>query len=664
MTGFFNKEPDHAPSPFSTHPISPLRQRLIDDMNMRRFSRETQRNYLRDIGRLATFLGRSPDTATADDLRRFQIEQQEDGVPVPTMNSIVSALRFFFTHTLDRPDLARRLVRLAHPRKLPVVLSRDEVARLLNATTCLKHQAALSVAYGAGLRVAEVSMLKVADVDSERMLLRVERGKGGRYRNAMLSADLLTLLRQWWKVGRQQGVMHRDGWLFPGQHAMKPISTRQLYRIVVEAAQAADIAKRVGPHTLRHSFATHLLEDGTDIRVIQVLLGHAKLEQHRLLHQGRDPHGAHGDEPARQARPVQAGRDLARRLSRARLDRGRRHLPRRRARLPGRPCRAPEPSPAQGHVGDRALPHRGPRRSRRGLRGLRPVAHRLQLLPQPALPKCQGAAARTWLAEREADLLPVGYFHVVFTLPAEVADIAFQNKALVYDLLFRAASETMLTIAADPKHLGARIGITAVLHTWGSAMTHHPHVHMIVPGGGIAPDGSRWISSRPAFLLPVRVLGKLFRRLFLTRLIALHDAGRLAFFGSMAHLADRRAFLRHLAPVRKKRWVVYAKAPFAGPEAVLAYLSRYTHRVAISNRRLIALRRDRRHLPLQGLSPRRRRPAAGHDARGRRVHPPLPAPCPAARLPSHPALRPARRLRPQGQPRARPRTAGRRRAAR
>ena len=203
-------------------------------------------------------------------------------------------------------------------------------------------------------------------------------------------------------------------------------------------------------------------------------------------------------------------------------------------------------------------------------------------------PKCQGAAARDWLAAREADLLPVGYFHVVFTLPAEIADIAWQNKAVVYDLLFRAASETMLTIAADPKHLGARIGITAVLHTWGSAMTHHPHVHMIVPGGGIAPDGASWISSRPAFLLPVRVLGALFRRLFLTRLIQLHQAGRLAFFGTAAPLADRRTFLRHLSPVRKKRWVVYAKPPFAGPQAVLAYLSRYTHRVAISNRRLIA----------------------------------------------------------------------------
>jgi hypothetical protein len=203
-------------------------------------------------------------------------------------------------------------------------------------------------------------------------------------------------------------------------------------------------------------------------------------------------------------------------------------------------------------------------------------------------PKCQAAAARAWLAERKADLLPVGYFHVVFTLPAEIADIAWQNKAIIYDLLFRAASETMMTIAADPGHLGARIGITAVLHTWGSAMTHHPHVHMIVPGGGVSLDGRRWISSRPAFLLPVRVLGALFRRLFMTRLIELRDAGKLVFFGAQAGLAERRDFLRHLAPLRKKRWVVYSKAPFAGPEAVLAYLSLYTHRVAISNGRLIA----------------------------------------------------------------------------
>jgi len=256
---------------------SPLRQRLIDDMTMRRFSRETQRNYIRDVGRFATWLGRSPHIATAEDLRRFQIEQQDAGVPVPTMNSIVAALRFFFTHTLDRPDLARKLVRTAHARKIPVVLTLEEMKRLLDATTCLKHQAALSVAYGAGLRVAEVSALKVSDVDSERMLLRIERGKGGRYRNAMLPEGLLPLLRDWWRAGRQQGILHADGWLFPGRNAMVPLRTRQLYRVVVEAAAAADIAKRVGPHTLRHSFATHLLEDGVDIRVIQALLGHAKL---------------------------------------------------------------------------------------------------------------------------------------------------------------------------------------------------------------------------------------------------------------------------------------------------------------------------------------------------------------------------------------------------
>ena len=204
-------------------------------------------------------------------------------------------------------------------------------------------------------------------------------------------------------------------------------------------------------------------------------------------------------------------------------------------------------------------------------------------------PKCQGAQAREWLAAREADLLPVGYFHVVFTVPSEIADIALHNKAAVYDLLFKAASETMLTIAADPRHLGARIGITAVLHTWGSALTHHPHIHMVVPGGGISLDGKRWISSRPAFLLPVHVLSKLFRRLFLTKLIELHAAGRLQFFGDHAGLSERRAFLRHMAPLRNKKWIVYAKAPFAGPEAVLAYLSRYTHRVAISNCRLISL---------------------------------------------------------------------------
>jgi hypothetical protein len=203
-------------------------------------------------------------------------------------------------------------------------------------------------------------------------------------------------------------------------------------------------------------------------------------------------------------------------------------------------------------------------------------------------PKCQGAAARQWMAAREAELLPIPYFHVVFTLPSAVGDVAYQNKAVIYDLLFKASSETMLRIAADPKHLGARIGITSVLHTWGSAMTHHPHLHMIVPGGGLSIDDGRWISCKPNFLLPVRVLSKLFRRLMLEKLLAAHQAGRLRFLGSHTHLADAKTFAAFLAPLSKKRWFVYAKRPFAGPRAVLAYLSRYTHRVAISNHRLIA----------------------------------------------------------------------------
>src|SRR5258705_1892687 len=204
-------------------------------------------------------------------------------------------------------------------------------------------------------------------------------------------------------------------------------------------------------------------------------------------------------------------------------------------------------------------------------------------------PKCQGAAAKEWLAEREAELLPVPYYHVVFTLPAQIADIAYQNKAAIYGILFKAAAETLLTIPSDPKHLGARIALTALLHTFCSALTHHPHVHIVVPGGGIPPDGQRWISCRPGFFLPVRVLSRLFRRRFLEKLTAAYDAERLQFFGDHARLAQRDAFTAYLAPLRKAEWVVYAKRPFGGPEAGLAYLSRYTHRVAIANSRLVAI---------------------------------------------------------------------------
>jgi integrase/recombinase XerD len=256
----------------SEKPISPLRHRMIEDMTVRNFGSNTQRNYIRAVKTLSEFLGRSPATATAEDLRRFQVHQSGTGAQPPVMNNTVSALRFFFRVTLDRPEMARHLTLVRQPRKLPSVLSQEEVVRLLEGAHGLKYRAALGVAYGAGLRVSEVANLKVSDIDSRRMLIRVEEGKGRKDRNAMLSPRLLELLRDWWWVGRP------TTWLFPGQDPLLPITTRQLYRAVREAAEAAEIKTRVTPHTLRHSFATHLLEQGVDIRVIQVLLGHAKLD--------------------------------------------------------------------------------------------------------------------------------------------------------------------------------------------------------------------------------------------------------------------------------------------------------------------------------------------------------------------------------------------------
>jgi site-specific recombinase XerD len=253
----------------SQEPISPLRQRMIEDMTVRRFGEATQRNYIRAVKDLSEFLGRSPATATAEDLRRFRVHQSGTGVQPPTMNSTVAALRFFLRVTLDRPEMAHHLTLVRQPRKLPFVLSQEDVVRLLEGASGLKYRAALGVAYGAGLRVSEVANLKVSDIDSRRMLIRVEEGKGRKDRNAMLSPRLLELLRDWWWVGRP------STWLFPGRDPLLPVTARQLYRAVREAAETAGIKTRVTPHTLRHSFATHLLEQGVDIRVIQVLFGMA-----------------------------------------------------------------------------------------------------------------------------------------------------------------------------------------------------------------------------------------------------------------------------------------------------------------------------------------------------------------------------------------------------
>jgi integrase/recombinase XerD len=252
--------------------ISPLRRRMIEDMTVRNFLEKTRKDYIRHVKNLTAFLGRSPDTATAEDLRLYQLHLTDTGVRPPTVNNAVSALRFFFSVTLDRPDVTKPLTFVAEPRKIPVVLSPEEVARFLEAAPGPKYKAALSAAYGAGLRVSEVVSLKISDIDSKRMLLKIEQGKGRKDRFAMLSPQLLELLRDWWRIARPRV------WLFPGQNPVDHLTTRQLNRAVHAAAHMAEITKRVTPHTLRHSFATHLLEQNIDIRVIQVLLGHAKLD--------------------------------------------------------------------------------------------------------------------------------------------------------------------------------------------------------------------------------------------------------------------------------------------------------------------------------------------------------------------------------------------------
>jgi integrase/recombinase XerD len=256
--------------------MSPLRRRMIEDMAIRKLAPKTQQGYIRTIKNFAAFLGRSPDTATFEDVRRFQLHLVKNGAQTPILNHTVSALRFFFRVTLKRHAIVEHTHFIDQPRKLPVVLSQDEVARLLDAAPGLKYKAALSVAYGAGLRAAEVIALKVSDIDSKRMLIRVEQGKGRKDRNVMLSPSLLELLRAWWRAARPQG------WLFPGRNPVQPMTTRQLNRACHAAAEAAGIERNVSPHTLRHSFATHLLEQNTDIRVIQVLLGHSKLENTAL----------------------------------------------------------------------------------------------------------------------------------------------------------------------------------------------------------------------------------------------------------------------------------------------------------------------------------------------------------------------------------------------
>ena len=459
----------------SEKPISPLRQRMIEDMTVRNFVEKTRNDYIRHVKTLHSLPrpfaghGDAGGSCAASSCIRPQT-----GVRPPSINGSVAALRFFFTVTLDRPEMARHLTFVREPRKLPAVLSPEEVARLLEAAPGPKYKAALSAAYGAGLRVSEVVALKVSDIDSERLLLRIEQGKGRKDRFAMLSPQLLELLRDWYRIARPAV------WLFPGRDPMLPMTTRQFNRAVHAAAahgrdQEAGDAAHAAPQ-LCHPPARAEYRCSFDPGFART----CQARYDRALHAGRHQRDPRGHEPARSAHTADTQEERrSRRRNGARgpsSSGGRGYLPRPRTGVASSQCRPCEPRPAEGDVGDRALPHGGARRPCRALRGLRATRSiAYNTCRNRHCPKCQGAAARNGSPSAQAELLPVPYFHVVFTLPAAIADIAYQNKAVIYDLLFKASSETVLTIAADPKHLGARIGITAVLHTWGSTMTQNPH---------------------------------------------------------------------------------------------------------------------------------------------------------------------------------------------
>jgi Putative transposase/Phage integrase family/Transposase zinc-binding domain len=469
-----------------------------------------------------------------------------------------------------------------------VVLSPEEVVQFLDCVASRKHRTILTTCYGAGLRLTEAVRLTLPAIDSARMVIRVAQGKGQKDRYVMLSPKLLEILRAWWRVKRP------PYWLFPGTRPGQPLTGRAVEHACQQACRLSRIRKPITPHSLRHAFAVHLLESGTDLRRIQLLLGHRSLATTaRYLRVATSTVCAttspldllprprpYGGPAARAARAlIGAPADAAAAAC------GSGHLPPLRRELsPGARAIALD-RPAAGHERDRDLSYRRPRR--------RDHCDYTRIWYNSCAnrhcPCCQALPRAAWIEARQAELLATRYFHVVFTVPDAITAIASQNKALVYGILFRTAAATLRTIAADPQHLGAEIGFFAVLHTWGQNLLHHPHVHCVVPGGGLSADGTGWVSCRPGFFLPVRVLSRLFRRLFLEALDQAFTAGRLRFSASLETLHDPQAWTEYLAPTRMAEWVVYAKPPFGGPRQVLDYVGRYTHRVAIANHRLLAI---------------------------------------------------------------------------
>ena len=559
------------------------------------------------------------------------------------MNGAVAALRFFFKITLGRPEVVRHLTLVRQPRRLPNVLAPDEVLRLLEAAPGPKYKAAFGLAYGAGLRVSEVASLKVSDIDSQRMLLRIEQGKGKKDRHGMLSPRLLELLREWWGSGAAAPVAVPRSRSAAADHDTPALPGRARYR---RGGRDQEACVTAHPATqLRHAPAGAGCRhpcDPSPARTFQV--------GHDGALRARGQQGpARGAEPARSADAVGAQERHAAEVAGGVVARPalevadifRDHGPAwRRAN--------------QGHLSHAQMKVmsaiEGCRTAALGGHVARCENPAAGTPPSPTTAAATGTARSAKAARRESGwrrARPSCCRCPTSTSCSRCrrasAAIAFQNKAVIYDLLFKASSETLLTIAADPKRLGVRIGFTSVLHTWGSAMTHHPHVHMIVPGGGISLDGSRWISSSEDYLLPVPVLSAAVPR---------QDAGdaegrarRLAICSSSARTPISPTGARSKRGSSRsttRKWHVYAKRPFAGPEAVLAYLARYTHRVAISNSRLVSADETGVTFKYKDYRIEGPRPLQDHDAGAGRVHPPLHAARAAEGLPSHPALRAAR----------------------
>ena len=513
--------------------MTSLRQRMTEDMQVRNLALNTQTCYVQQVSLFARHFDKSPEHLGPEDIRAYQVYLTNEKKLAPGSVLIaVAALRFLYKVSLKKDWIFEDVIPAPKkPQKLPVVLSPEEVLQFLSCVGSTKHRAILTTCYAAGLRISEAIHLKPTDIDSQRMVIRVEQGKGQKDRYVMLSPKLLETLRSYWRAVRPKG------WLFEGDVSGQPINRSSVELACQKARRLSRIRKPITPHSLRHGFAVHLLESGTDVRTIQLLLGHRSLATTaRYLRIATSkvcstsspldllPHPIPVEsEPATASallsvgpmeRPKLEVADVFRRYGEAYREKHGASMStaQRRVMTAIEVCRT---AALGGQIeqcdqcGHQRICYRSCRNRH--------------------CPKCQSLARAEWIQHRQAELLDCEYFHVVFTVPEEIAAIAYQNKEVVYSILFRATAETLRTIAADPKHLGAEIGFFAVLHTWGSNLLHHPHLHCVVPGGGLSPDGSRWISCKPGFFLPVRVLSRLFRRLFLEHLQDAFDAGKLQF---------------------------------------------------------------------------------------------------------------------------------------